>query len=94
MLLLNKKHTDVLIEQTKTKPQETFEYKMIKQMQTFPFSPPANVVEEEKWLTVTCFEAIISVANITNENNNFANTISGHWHSQSNEKTIDKLKNS
>ena len=35
LLLLTKKHTDTLVEQTKTKPQETLEYKMIKQMQTF-----------------------------------------------------------
>ena len=28
MLLLFKKHTDTLIEQTKTKPQETLEFKM------------------------------------------------------------------
>ena len=33
--LLIKKHTDTLIEQTKTKPQETLEFKMNKQMQTF-----------------------------------------------------------
>ena len=35
LLLLFKKHTDTLIEQTKTKPQETLEFKMNKQMQTF-----------------------------------------------------------
>ena len=32
---LTKKHTDTLIEQTKTKPQETLEFKMSKQMQIF-----------------------------------------------------------
>ena len=35
LVLLNKKRTDTLIEQTKTKPQETLEFKMNKQMQTF-----------------------------------------------------------
>ena len=40
LLLLIKKHTDVLIQQTKTKPQETLEFKMIKQLQTFSFNPP------------------------------------------------------
>ena len=30
LLLLRKKHTDVIIEQTKTKPQKTLEYKMNK----------------------------------------------------------------
>ena len=34
LLLLIKKHTDPLIEQTKTKLQETLEFKMNKQMQT------------------------------------------------------------
>ena len=35
LLLLNKKHTDTLIGNTKTKPQETLEFKMDKQMQIF-----------------------------------------------------------
>ena len=40
LLLLIEKHTDRLIEQTKTKPQETLEFKMNKQTQTFSFNPP------------------------------------------------------
>ena len=48
LLHLFKKHTDTLIEQTKTKPQETLEIKMNKQMQTFSLSPPINLVEEGK----------------------------------------------
>ena len=39
MLLLIKKHTDTLIEQTKTKPQETLEFKMNKQTQIFRSIP-------------------------------------------------------
>ena len=50
LLLLIRKHTDTLIEQTKTKPQEALEFKMNKQMQLFSFSPPINLVEEDKWL--------------------------------------------
>ena len=50
LLLLIKKHTDTLIEQTKTKPQETLEFEMNKKMQTFSFNPPINLVEEGKWL--------------------------------------------
>ena len=46
MLLLIIKHTDTLIEQTKTKLQETLEFVMNKQMQTFSFSPPINLSEE------------------------------------------------
>ena len=34
-LLLIKKHTDTLIEQTNTKPQEILEFKMHKHMQIF-----------------------------------------------------------
>ena len=66
MLLLIKKHTDTLNEQTKTKPQETLEFKMNKQMQTFSFSPPINSIEEGKWLlAVTSFATMNSVYNIT-----------------------------
>ena len=44
----------MLSEQTKTKQQETLEYKMNKQMGNFSFSPPKNSIEEGKWLlTVT-----------------------------------------
>ena len=35
LFLLLKKHTDILNEQTKSKPQETVEFKMNKQMETF-----------------------------------------------------------
>ena len=80
LLLLTKKHTDMLIEQTKTKPQETLENKMNKQRQSFSFNPSINLVEEGKWwLTVTFFEATNSVFNITNENKSFSISIPGHW---------------
>ena len=92
MLLLIKKHTDTLIEQTKTKPQETLEFKMIKQMQTFSFNPPINLVEESKWLlAVSSFECTNSVFNITNENNSFSIIIPGHYETEFAEKTINEL---
>ena len=47
LLLLIEEHTDTLIDQPKTKPQETLEYKMNKQMQTFPFNPPINLVDKK-----------------------------------------------
>ena len=60
LLLLFKKHTDTLIEQTKTKPQETMEFKMNKQTQSFSFNSPINLVEEGKWLmAVVCLIAQI-----------------------------------
>ena len=50
LLLLIKTHTDTLTEQTKTRPQEKLEFKMNKQMQTFSFNPPLNLIEQDKWL--------------------------------------------
>ena len=92
LLLLIKKHTDTLIEQTKTKPQETLEFKMNKQMQTFSFNPPINLVEEGKWLlAVSSFECTNSVFNITNENNSFSIIIPGHYEDKFAEKTIHDL---
>ena len=92
LLLLIKKHTDTLIEQTKTKPQETLEFKRNKQMQTFSFNPPINLVEEGKWLlAVSTFECTNSVFNITNENNSFSIIVPGHYEDKFAEKTIDDL---
>ena len=92
LLLLIKKHTDTLIEQTKTKPQGTLEFKLNKQMHTFSFNPPINSVEEGKWLiAVSSFECTNSVFNITNENNSFSIIIPGHYATEFAENTIDKL---
>ena len=94
LLLLIKKHTDTLTQQTRTKPQETLEFKMNKQMQTFSFNPPINLVEEGKWLmAVSLFECTNSVFNITNENNSFSIIIPGHYETESAQKTIDELNN-
>ena len=93
LLLLIEKYTDTLIQQTKTKPQETLEFKMNNQMQTFSFSPPINLVEVGKWLlAVTSFEATNSVFNIMNENISFSITTPGHWNFKTAEKTIDEVK--
>ena len=92
LLLLIKKHTDTLIENTKTKPQETLEFKMNKQMQTYSFNPPINLVEEGKWLlAVSSFECTNSVFNITNENNSFSIIIPGHYETEFAEQIIDDL---
>ena len=93
LLLLIKKQTDTLIEQTKTRPQETLEFKMDKQMQTFSFIPPINLIDEDKWLlAVSSFECTNSVFNITNDNNSFSIIIQGHWETEVAEKTIDEVK--
>ena len=94
MLLLIKKHTDTLIEQTKTGPRETLEFKMNKQTQTFSFNPPINLVEEGKWLmAVSLFDCTISVFNITNENNSFSIIIPGHYKTEFAAKIINDLNN-
>ena len=91
LLLLIKNNTDTLIEQTKTKPQETLEFKMIKQMQTSSFNTPINLLEEGKWLLgVYSFECTNSLFNKTNENNNFSITIPDHWQNESAEKATDE----
>ena len=62
-----------MIEQTKTRPQETLEFKLKKQMQTFSVSPPIDLIEEGKvLLAVTSFECTNSAFNITDENNSFS----------------------
>ena len=94
-MLLLKKHTDTLIEQTKTKPQETSEFKMNYQMETFSFSPPINLFEGGKWLlAVTSFEASSSVFIITYENKSYSITIPGPWRTliYLEDGNIDKLK--
>ena len=48
LLLLIEKRTDTPIEQRRTKPQGTFEFKLKKQMDTFSFSPPINLSETGK----------------------------------------------
>ena len=80
LLILIEKHTDTLIEQTKTRPQETLDFKMNKQMQTFSFNPPINLIEEGKWLLgLSSLECTNFVFNKTNENNSFSTVIPGHY---------------
>ena len=91
LLLSRKQHNVSLIEQTKTKPQETLQFKMNKQMQTYSFNPPISL-SEEKWLLArTIFEATSSVFNITNGNSRFSNSIPRHGNSEDGEELFNKL---
>ena len=73
LLLLIKKHADTLTEQKKTRTQETLDFRLNKQMETFSFNPPINPSEEGKWLkAVNSFETTNSVYNITPETNTFS----------------------
>ena len=79
-------------DQTKTKPQETLEFKMNKQMHTFSFNPPIKLLEEEKWLlAVILLECTNSVFNITNENISVSIIIPGHYQTEFAEKMINGL---
>ena len=81
-----------MIQQTKTRPQETLEFKMNKQMQTFSFNPPINLVEDSKWLmAVSLFDCTNSVFNITHENHSFSIIVPGHYENEFAEKIIDDL---
>ena len=92
LFLLIKKHTDTLIQETKTKPQETLEFKMNQQLQTFSFNHPVNVVEEGKGLSgVSSFECTNSISNITNEKIPLSIIIPGHYQTEFAEKTLDYL---
>ena len=92
LLLLIEKHTDTLVEQTRTRPQETLEFKMYKQMQSFSFNPQINLFEEGKWLLgVSSFECTNYVFNITNENNSFSIIIPGHYQTDFAEKMVNDL---
>ena len=92
MLILIKKHTDTLIEKTKTKPQETLELKMTKQMQTFSFIATINLSEAGKWLlSVVSFDATNSVLNITDEINSLSISIPNYWNSGDGEELVNKL---
>ena len=92
LLLLNKKHTETLIQETKTRPKATLEFKMSKQTQTYSFNPPIKLVEEDKWLlAVSSFECTNSVFNITDENNSFSIIIPAHWETEFAEKIIDEV---
>ena len=94
LILLIKKHIATLIEQSKTKPEETLEFELNRQMESFSFSPELNFFEEKKWLSATTnFEATNSVFCITNENSSFSITAPSHWSSRGRAETFNKLQN-
>ena len=70
LLLSITKNCETPIEQTKTKPQESLEFKMIIPKETFHFNPPIQVKGD--WMIgLTDLEVYISIHNITEENNKF-----------------------
>ena len=93
LLLLIKKHTNTMIDQTKTRRKGTLEFKMNEKMETSSVSPPINLIEEGKRLLgANSFEAANSVFSITIENKCFSNTIPGHWSSRVGAEMIIRLQ--
>ena len=82
------------MQQTKTKPPETLEFRMNKQLQTFSFNPSIDLSEVGKWLlAVTFSEVTNSVFNITDENNSFKLPYKVTGTLNLLKKTIDELNN-
>ena len=68
LLLSIAKSNQEIVENTHYKPQETLEFKMTKQKESFSFDVPLNL--EEKWMMgVTSLEVYNTVYNITEKNN-------------------------
>ena len=72
LLLSIAKFNQEIVENTHSKPQETLEFKMTKQKESFSFDVP--LILNEKWMMgVTSLEVYNTVYNITNSNNNVLN---------------------
>ena len=70
LLLSIAKSNQEIVENTHSKPQETLEFKMNKQKESFSFDVPLQLPEQ--WMMgVTSLEVYNSVYNITNKNNSF-----------------------
>ena len=68
LLLSIAKSNQEIVENTHSKPQETLEFNMTKQKESFSFDVPLNV--EEKWMMgVTSLKVYNTVNNITEKNN-------------------------
>ena len=94
LLLLIEKHFDTVIDQPKTKPQETFEFKMKQLIQTFSFNLQNSLSEEGKWLlAVAIFNATEYVFNIIDENNSFSMATPNQWSRERSGEFNNKLNN-
>ena len=58
LLFLIKKRTDRLIEQTISRPQETLDLNLNRQIQIFSIKPPINLIDEGKWLLAVSFLSV------------------------------------
>ena len=95
--LLIKKHTDTLVELTKTEPSEMTDFKLKEQMDSFDFNRPVNLKDTESrtdsnWLLpVPRFESSNSAFSITDQKNNFSISVSSQWE-EDGKGTFDRLK--
>ena len=87
------KLTDVLTERTKTKPQETPDFKLNKPKETFSFNTPINFSEEIKsFSAVKVFEAANSDFKIADQNKSFSISTPGHWPSRGEPETVNRIQ--
>ena len=70
LILSKTKNCETLINQTHTKTEETFEFKITKSRETFHFKPSVQI-KGDWMLGLTSLEAYNSIFNITEENNKF-----------------------
>ena len=70
LLLSITKNCEKLVEQTRGKPEETLEFKMLKPRETFHFKPPIQT-REDWMLGLIDLEIYNSIFNITEENKKF-----------------------
>ena len=70
LLLSITKNCETLIHQTRTRPEETLEFKMTKRRETFHFKPPIQV-KGERMIGLTSLEVYSSIFNINHTNKKF-----------------------
>ena len=69
LLAIAKSNLDI-VDNTRSQPQETLEFKMNKHQKSFPFDPPLQL--PDKWMMgVISLEVYNSVFNVTERNNSF-----------------------
>ena len=101
LLLLIRKPTNTIFEQTRSHHREKLDYKFKKPIDSFAFFSPINTTEERKWLlafllvintlVVTSFEAINSVYNVSKRNKSFSVSTLSLWTPNGDEGPINKL---
>ena len=89
LILLIKRSTDLLNNQTKTRQQETFYVFLTKSLDNFSLHTPLNLKEGEEMLVLTSFAVNLPFFTITKHKNIFAVYAKQCWTDQ---ETIEKVE--